>query len=84
MRRQDDPRLDQDEPLDADPLGPGMGGGPAGDDAASDPVLRAEAANDPEVAAMVRALREDADPDGGGVRADVTEASEQIGTGTDR
>jgi hypothetical protein len=54
-------------------------------DTGVDPTLRAETASDPEVAAMVRALTEEEDAaPGSDIRADVTQASENIGTGTDR
>lgn len=78
-----DANADQDETIDADPIGPGTGGTPLGGGPA-DPAARAEAAGDPEVAAMVRALREDMREDPADIRADVAEASEQMGTGTDR
>lgn len=48
-----------------------------------DPTIRPEVAGDPEVAAMIRALEKD-DDDPSDIRADVSEASEHIGTGTDR
>lgn len=78
--REIDTTGDQDPPLADDPVGAGTGGSPVADDAAA----RAEAAQDPEVAAMVRALRGDMAEDPSDVRADVSEASEQVGTGTDR
>jgi hypothetical protein len=53
-------------------------------DTGVDPTLRAETASDPEVAAMVRALTEEDAAAGSDIRADVTQASENIGTGTDR
>ena len=70
-------------PEPAPPDGAPSGAGPS--DAGVDPMMRPEVAGDPEVAAMVRALREDDDgADPSDVRADVSEASENIGTGSDR
>ena len=57
----------------------GTGGSPTGG-GASDPEEAREAAADPDVAALVDELR----GDDGDVRLEPEEASEHIGTGTDR
>jgi hypothetical protein len=56
-----------------DLVGPGTGGTPTGD---------ADAANDPDVQALLENLRGDADE--GNVSVPYDEAAEDVGTGTDR
>ncbi len=62
-----------------DIIGAGTGGGPTAAGTGED-AERADASAEPDVAALVEDLRSD----DGEFRVDVTEASEQAGTGTDR
>jgi hypothetical protein len=64
----------------ADIVGPGTGGSPTGA-GTGDPSDPHEAAEEPEVAALVDNLRRDTDDD---VALDTDDAAEQAGTGTDR
>lgn len=70
--------------MDDDLVGPGQGGSPTGSEP-TEPSDRADAAADPDVAAMIQELRSDDGEVGeGDANVDVVEAAEHAGTGTDR